>query len=202
MKNSKDTTAKDSTVSDTVKEENKEPVVEVKEDQSKRTSDSGTTAELKKKLVKVTGVDASNLNPDELSIVSGIVDYIVVMSRESKMTDLEGANQQFLLYKTLISILSHDPKRFKGLFKWTLDVIASNRKKKGAFHDKYVMRYYSYMHLSAGDLRKFKSLMNIINITADIKNRKLVQTKVNINPVIEKIKDPIEKANLTNFYFS
>ena len=204
MKNSKDQTdqvAKDSSVTDTPKVEKKEPVVEKEKVPPKVVSDNGTTAELKKELVQITGIDVSNLNLEELNIAKGIADYIVMMSPESKMTDLEGADRQSLLYKTIISILRHDPNRFKNLFRWTIDVIASNRKKRGAFHDKYIMRYYSYMHLSSGDMKKLKALMNIINITADIKNRKSVQAKANINQVIERLKDPTEKTNLTNFYF-
>ena len=83
-----------------------------------------------------------------------------------------------------------------------LKAVSKNRRELGAFCDKYVMRYHSWMNLSVGELKLYRSMLSLLLVTADLKLKSEVTKRVDVQAIIDELHDKTAKDNLLNFYFN
>lgn len=156
----------------------------------------------KDKIEAITGNSCELLNAEEMGIASKVAMYIEKMNANVQVNETTGANNQLELYHFLNKIFGHKPSRFKILYRWLLITVGNSRKSKGAFCDRYAMRFHSWMNLSTSELTLYRRLLNLVLVTADIKAKNEVVSKVDIRSITETMKDRIARDNILMFYFN
>lgn len=156
----------------------------------------------KDKIESITGISTDSLEPQTLLIASMFAKYMEDMKSNVMVTEAAGANHQLELYHALNRLYGYHGDGFKELYKWVLKAVSKNRRELGAFCDKYVMRYHSWMNLSVNELKQYRSLLSLLLVTADLKLKSEVTKRVDVQAIIDEITDKTAKDNLLNFYFN
>lgn len=156
----------------------------------------------KDKIASITGNSAENLNSDEIVMASKFARYIEDMAPNVMLSNEAGANGQLRLYYLLNDMYGYNSSRFKTFYRWVLKTVEISRKKKGAFYDRYVMRFYSWMNISSRELTLYRRTVNLLIVTADLKLKQEVVKRVNISDITEYMRDQTAKNNILSYYYN
>ena len=155
---------------------------------------------VRKEIEEVSGISTSMLRDSELAIPLSIARYMRDMKPTAIMNGKIGAKHQKKLRKTFIDLLEVDGERFQIIMDWTIDAITLSRINNGAFSDRYVMRFVSMIDLLPTQLNLYKRLLNLFLVTADINDKRLIKSRVDISYIINSITSPEIQNKILRYY--
>lgn len=130
-------------------------------------------------------------------IKQNLESYLTAMS--GKISDVDAAKQQNLLYQTIVRTLNLQGQEFTEGWTLLLDFVNNNRTK--LFHDRLAFRGFPHLVLADRDRKNFESLLTLLLKTADPETRyQQASENTNFNQVLREITNEEVRQRLLAYY--
>lgn len=142
--------------------------------------------------------------PEVLSAMTDIVvynlnQYVAKMRPGIDMTPAEGAVQQKALWRNLKTMLERSTDdEFPGVYSATLAIFKEHA--DTVFSDRYVMRFMSDVQLDKDEIFAFQAIVNLINKTADPKDRAAMLRQVDMSRTLSRSFSEAARQRVLAYY--
>lgn len=155
---------------------------------------------LRLSIQKITTVHPTKLNASELQLANKISQYVETMSPVKRTTIDVGVLMQKRLNTVILQMLDLEDDRFTLFMDWFMKVIRESRAVNGAFADKYILRYMSFLDIPQKQSFLFQRFINLLLLTAELKDKRVLKKKVDISYILNGLSKENAKNKLMRYY--
>lgn len=131
--------------------------------------------------------------------IRDLLQYSKEMSPNSPMDHVRGSPKQVALYRTLMNAINNGGNDFPLMFATILRIVYE-LKETGAFHERFVFRYFPSMSLSKADRDAFSALIHALITLADTSGRGVVMKQIDFNKLTSYGYTDAGKQRLLSFF--
>lgn len=141
---------------------------------------------------------APKLSPSRELFRDQLNRYVDAMSPGQVVGEKEGISNQVLLWRTIQNALNRQGSEFTSCFGEILEAV--HRHRKGAFHERYVFRFWDALPLSTPERRNFERLLNLMMLTSDPATRAHTLRQVDMDATLHGFNDSDIHQKVVEFY--
>lgn len=137
----------------------------------------------------------------EKSLIQSLESYLVAMQPGRPITDTEGMQHQYTLWRTIHSVVhqvTHED--FAKHWNLLLAFFAQYQGDNQVFHDRYVFRFSEHWTRDESELQAFQRILNLIKLTSNPNTRKQNLKQVSLNRTLEVGFSEEARQKLLSFY--
>ena len=135
---------------------------------------------------------------NEMAIHEALTKYVEGMAPRKPILPDDGANFQLQLFRTLSSVLNRPGQEFFPI--WTVVLNFAYEHRNGAFHPRYLYRFFPHLKLQKQDIRNFERILNLIRVTADPRTRMIGIKQIDWEVIFRYQAHPRIVQNLRSYY--
>ena len=137
----------------------------------------------------------------QIQLINAIETYIIVMDPRDRISDDDGARQQYKFWKTISNIAENiSGDEFRKC--WNILLAYFNQYKNDVFHDRFIFRFSEFWQWSEYELNGYHRILNIIKLTADPDTRDLGLKQVSLDRSLTDGFTDLARQKIINFYKS
>ena len=131
--------------------------------------------------------------------IRDLLQYSKEMGPNAPMDHVRGSPKQVALYRTLMNAINNGGNDFPLMFATILRIVYE-LKETGAFHERFVFRYFPSMSLSKADRDAFSALIHALITLADTSGRGTVMKQIDFNKLTSYGYTDAGKQRLLSFF--